>query len=229
METKQDVQRLQEFVAHSPQVNCVALGRTTGAVLVSGGDDFLVNVWGVGKTGAIASLQGHTSAVTSVCFGKGEECVLAGSQAATIKLFDLQHAKVAKTITGHRAAVTALDMHDGGNFFASGSVDTNVKVWDRRARDNIASYVAHTGTVNTLYFSPDGRWLASGSTDGNVKVRYKTQVAHVRADVISADGVAESLVAHNTSCTNTILHMELACRMANRIGHQFYCGDALTC
>lgn len=162
--------RLQEFVAHTSRTNCINIGRSTGTVLVTGGDDFLVNVWAVGRTGALLSLPGHTSPVTCVCFDKKEEAVLAGSQKATIKLFDLEGAKVKRTIAGHRAAVTALDFHTLGNFFASGSMDTNMKLWDTRSRECVCSYKGHSEGVTAVCFSPDSKWVATASTDGSVKV-----------------------------------------------------------
>lgn len=43
----------EEFVAHSPNVNCLALGHKSGRVLVTGGDDKKVNLWAVGKQNCI--------------------------------------------------------------------------------------------------------------------------------------------------------------------------------
>jgi katanin p80 WD40 repeat-containing subunit B1 len=170
MERDGSVKRLQEFMAHSNRTNCAHVGRSTGTVLATGGDDFLVNIWAVGKTGAILTLPSHTSPVTCVCFDKKEESILAGSQKATIKLFDLEGARVKRTIAGHRAAVSALDFHTLGHFFASGSADTNVKLWDSRSRACVCTYKGHRQGVTVMYFSPDSKWLASGSDDCNVKV-----------------------------------------------------------
>ena len=43
----------EEFVAHSANVNCLALGHKSGRVLVTGGDDKKVNLWAVGKPNCI--------------------------------------------------------------------------------------------------------------------------------------------------------------------------------
>ncbi|GFQ91076.1 katanin p80 WD40 repeat-containing subunit B1 [Trichonephila clavata] len=45
--------KLQEFVAHSANVNCLAFGHKSGRVLVTGGDDKNVNLWAVGKPNCI--------------------------------------------------------------------------------------------------------------------------------------------------------------------------------
>lgn len=43
----------EEFAAHTPNVNCLALGHKSGRVLVTGGDDKKVNLWAVGKQNCI--------------------------------------------------------------------------------------------------------------------------------------------------------------------------------
>jgi len=43
----------EEFVAHMPNVNCLALGHKSGRVLATGGDDKKVNLWAVGKQNCI--------------------------------------------------------------------------------------------------------------------------------------------------------------------------------
>ena len=43
----------EEFVAHSSNVNCLALGPTSGRVMVTGGEDRKVNMWAIGKPNVI--------------------------------------------------------------------------------------------------------------------------------------------------------------------------------
>ena len=51
--------KLQEFVAHGGDVNCLSLGHKSGRVLVTGGEDKKVNLWAVGKPNCIMSLSGE--------------------------------------------------------------------------------------------------------------------------------------------------------------------------
>ncbi|RWW82107.1 hypothetical protein BHE74_00009461, partial [Ensete ventricosum] len=44
---------LEEFVAHSSNVNSLKIGRRTSRVLVTGGEDHKVNLWAIGKPNAI--------------------------------------------------------------------------------------------------------------------------------------------------------------------------------
>lgn len=162
--------KLQEFVAHGASVTCLALGRKSGRVMVTGGEDKKVNLWALGKPNCIMSLSGHTSPVECVKFGLQEDVVCAGSVSGALKVWDLEAAKIIRTLTGHKANVKCLDFHPYGDFVASGSADNNIKLWDIRRKGCIYTYKGHSKTVNSLKFSPDGRWIASGGDDGVLKL-----------------------------------------------------------
>nr|CAD7446953.1 unnamed protein product [Timema bartmani] len=162
--------RLQDFVAHGSNVNCLALGHKSGRVLVTGGDDKKVNLWAVGKHNCIMSLSGHITPVECVKFGHSEEHVCAGSQAGALKIWDLEAAKIVRTLTGHKASIRSIDFHPYGDFLTSGSLDTSIRLWDIRRKGCIFTYKGHKQTVNSLKFSPDGQWIASGGEEGIVKL-----------------------------------------------------------
>ncbi|CAN1854301.1 Katanin p80 WD40 repeat-containing subunit B1 homolog KTN80.2, partial [Linum perenne] len=165
---------IEEFVAHSTNVNCLSIGKKAGRLFVTGGDDHQVNLWAIGKPTSLMSLCGHTSPVESVAFDTAEVLVLAGASAGAIKLWDLEEAKsksvVVRTLTGHKSNCNAVEFHPFGEFFASGSTDTNLRVWDIRKKGCIHTYKGHTRGISTIKFSPDGRWVVSGGSDNVVKV-----------------------------------------------------------
>uniref|UniRef100_A0A6N2LEJ7 Katanin p80 WD40 repeat-containing subunit B1 homolog n=1 Tax=Salix viminalis TaxID=40686 RepID=A0A6N2LEJ7_SALVM len=70
------------------------IGRKSSRVLVTGGEDHKVNLWAIGKPNAILSLSGHTSGVDSVSFDSSEVLVAAGAASGTVKLWDLEEAKL---------------------------------------------------------------------------------------------------------------------------------------
>ncbi|UPQ99378.1 subunit B1 of katanin p80 [Chloropicon primus] len=162
--------RLQEFAAHSTNVNCAYFGRKYSGVLVTGGEDRKINMWAVGKPHALLSLSGHQSAVESVMFDKSEESVLAGAAGGTVKMWDLEQARVVRTFTGHRANCLCLDYHPFGQFFGSGSLDTNFKVWDVRQKVCVHTYKGHNRGVTQVKFSPDGKWVVSGDQEGLLRI-----------------------------------------------------------
>ncbi|KAL1196228.1 Katanin p80 WD40 repeat-containing subunit B1-like protein [Cardamine amara subsp. amara] len=162
--------KLQEFLAHSANVNCLSIGKKTSRLLITGGDDYKVNLWAIGKPTSLMSLCGHTSAVDSVAFDSAEVLVLAGASSGVIKLWDVEEAKMVRAFTGHRSNCSAVEFHPFGEFLASGSNDANLKIWDNRKKGCIQTYKGHTRGINTIRFTPDGRWVVSGGLDNVVKV-----------------------------------------------------------
>ncbi|XP_022715940.1 katanin p80 WD40 repeat-containing subunit B1 homolog isoform X3 [Durio zibethinus] len=162
--------KLQEFVAHTSNVNCLSMGKKTCRLLITGGDDHKVNVWAIGKPTSLMSLCGHTSPVESLAFDSAEVLVLAGASTGVIKLWDLEETKMVRGLTGHRSNCTAMEFHPFGEFFASGSMDTNLKIWDIRKKGCIHTYKGHARGISTIRFTPDGRWVVSGGFDNVVKV-----------------------------------------------------------
>ncbi|KAJ0254634.1 Katanin p80 WD40 repeat-containing subunit B1 [Hirschfeldia incana] len=162
--------KLQEFLAHSANVNCLSIGKKTSRLLITGGDDYKVNLWAIGKPTSLMSLCGHTSAVDSVAFDSAEVLVLGGASTGLIKLWDLEEAKMVRAFTGHRSSCSSVEFHPFGEFLASGSNDTNLKIWDIRKKGCIQTYKGHTRDINTIKFSPDGRWVVTGGLDNAVKV-----------------------------------------------------------
>eukprot|EP00658_Telonema_sp_P-2_P005482 TRINITY_DN12047_c0_g1_i1.p1 TRINITY_DN12047_c0_g1~~TRINITY_DN12047_c0_g1_i1.p1 ORF type:complete len:670 (+),score=113.01 TRINITY_DN12047_c0_g1_i1:73-2082(+) len=187
----------QEFLAHSGDVNCLQIGRKSGRVLVTGGEDRKVNMWAIGKPNCIMSLTGHTSAVECVTFDTEEEVVVAGSAGGTLKLWDLAQQKVVRNMVGHRSSCVSVDFHPYGDFFASGSTDTNLKVWDVRRKSCISTYKGHNRAVTVIRFSPDGRWLCSGSEDGTVKL-WDLAAGKLMHSFSSHEGPISSLDFHPT-------------------------------
>ncbi|XP_062014751.1 katanin p80 WD40 repeat-containing subunit B1 homolog KTN80.2-like [Rosa rugosa] len=162
--------KLQEFVAHSDNINCLNIGKKACRLYVTGGDDHKVNLWTIGKPTALMSLTGHTSPVESVAFNSAEVLVLAGASTGATKIWDLEETKMVRTLTGHRSSCSSVEFHPFGEFFASGSMDTNLKIWDIRKKGCIHTYKGHTQGISTIKFTPDGRWVVSGGFDNVVKV-----------------------------------------------------------
>lgn len=106
----------------------------------------------------------------SVRFSTSEKLIVAGSQSGSLRVWNMEEAKIQRTLMGHKANVCSLDFHPYGEFVASGSVDTNIKLWDVRRKGCVFRYKGHTQAVRCLRFSPDGKWLASSSDDHTVKL-----------------------------------------------------------
>ncbi|KAK1424663.1 hypothetical protein QVD17_19997 [Tagetes erecta] len=183
---------LQEFVAHSGNVNCIRIGKKTRRRhFVTGGDDETVKLWSIGTSTTITSLSGHTSPIESVAFDSTEALVAAGASSGVVRLWDLQETKVVQTLNGHMSCCTSVEFHPFGEFFASGSTDTSLKIWDIRKKGCIQTYKSHKRAISTIRFTPDGRWVVSGGLDNVVKIwdltagkllhEFKSHDGHIRS------------------------------------------------
>lgn len=187
--------KLYDFVAHGSAVTCLAIGQKSGRVMVTGGDDAKINLWAIGKSNCIMSLNGHKTSIECVKFNYNEDIVGAGSASGAIKLWDLEAAKLIQTLTGHKTNVRCMDFHPYGQFMATGSFDTNIKLWDYRKKGCILTYKAHAKDVHCLRLSPDGRWLASGGHEGTV----------ILYDIVASKMLTE-LKGHNQLITDVVFH-----------------------
>lgn len=161
---------LQEFSAHSVGLSAASLGKKSGRVMATGGEDGQVNLWAVGKPSCVMKFAGHSSAVEALSFNSSEELVCAGSRSGQLRIWNIAEGKVTRSLLGHKAAVTCIDFLSIGEFIVSGSLDHKVKMWDFRRRGCIFQYTGHQGAINALQFSPDGRWVSSVSDDGVCKI-----------------------------------------------------------
>uniref|UniRef100_F6Z7E0 Katanin p80 WD40 repeat-containing subunit B1 n=1 Tax=Ciona intestinalis TaxID=7719 RepID=F6Z7E0_CIOIN len=162
--------KLQEFVGHGSVVTSATLGKKSGRVMATGGEDGKVNMWHVGSPNCIMTLSPLTSAVETLQFNSSEEFVCAGSRSGALRIWNLSASKVVRQLTGHKAAVRSVDFHSYGDFVTSGSDDHKVRMWDIRRKGCIFTYKGHEDSVNCVQFSPDGRWIGSVSNDKTCKL-----------------------------------------------------------
>ncbi|KAJ4922270.1 hypothetical protein JOQ06_021614 [Pogonophryne albipinna] len=178
--------RLQEFEAHSSSVSCLSLGKSSGRLLATGGED-------------CRSLTGHKTPVECVQFNPSEEQVVAGSQSGSIRVWDLEAAKILRTLMGHKKgyvfrykghtqAVRSLAFSPDGKWLASASDDCTIKLWDLTQGKTITEFKSHTAAVNIVQFHPNEtvklwdleKFRMIGSLEGDTSA--------VRCVFFSADG-----------------------------------------
>ncbi|KAK4475984.1 hypothetical protein MN116_001220 [Schistosoma mekongi] len=190
--------KLQECIAHSPgAVTAATLGRKSGRVMATGGEDRRLKLWAVGKPTCILSLTGHTSSIEASEFSQEEDRVAAGSLSGSVRIWDLEEVKIVRALSGHTSAIKTLDFHPYGNFVASGSMDTLVKLWDVSRKGCINTYRGHTGPVNMIRFSPDGKWIVSAGEDGIIKL-WDLSAGRQLAELVGHAGPVVAVTFHPT-------------------------------
>lgn len=127
-----DVYKIQEFVAHSTEVSSLSLGNKS-KILATGGKDCKVNIWTINNncesSSNIWTLGSNKSPIEALTFDADEAYVVSGAANGSIKVFDLNEGKLAKSLNGHQVNITSLMCHEFGEFLVSGSADCSMKVW----------------------------------------------------------------------------------------------------
>ncbi|KAG1359548.1 katanin p80 WD40 repeat-containing subunit B1 [Cocos nucifera] len=160
---------IEEFVAHSSNVNCLKIGRRTSRVLVTGGEDHKVNLWSIGKPNAI--LVGASWSLSAICFAfpfvhcievlqKFKFCNGSKEYVSTVHVFagDLQ------SLSGHTSAVESVSFDSSEVLVAAGAASGTIKLWD------LEEAKGHRSNCISVDFHPFGEFLASGSLDTNLKI-----------------------------------------------------------
>ena len=155
---------------HHGTVLSVAFCRD-GSRLISCSEDFTVKVWEIESRRCIASLEGHTFAVTSCTFLDSERAA-SGSCDETARIWSLTQREALFTLRGHNGSVTAIAATKDGATLATSSEDWTVKLWSTNSGDLLATLIGHQQPVNSLCFSGDDCRLITASSDQTAKVWY---------------------------------------------------------
>jgi len=186
-----------------PGVNALDLS-VDGKTIVTGGLDKVVQVFDLESEKVLATLKGHTKAVTHVAFREKEglqRVALSSGADKTVRFWgeDDAGAWAAKgSITAHKGDVTGLTVHPTGLYAASASTDSTWALHDIETVKTIHTYGAIPGEGSFAYTSfavhPDGFLHAGGTKDGGVRVW----------DVRQANTLAASLESHPGKALTTL-------------------------
>ncbi|KAK8104005.1 LEC14B protein [Apiospora kogelbergensis] len=136
------------------------------------GDPYTLNLASPGPGG-----NGWHSAfgIWSIRFsGDGRELV-AGTNADSIVVYDIESRRVLHQIRGHENHVNAVCFADkqSPHILYSGSDDTTIKVWDRRSMGNgreAGAFVGHIEGLTYIDSKGDGRYILSNGKDQSMKL-----------------------------------------------------------
>ncbi|KAJ8118676.1 hypothetical protein ONZ43_g3944 [Nemania bipapillata] len=125
--------------------------------------------------GARRSQWGDSFGIWSIRFsGDGRELV-AGTNAHSIIVYDIESRRVLHHIDGHDDDVNAVCFADKSSphILYSGSDDTTIKVWDRRSMGDgreAGAFVGHIEGLTYIDSKDDGRYLLSNGKDQTMKL-----------------------------------------------------------
>jgi WD40 repeat protein/tRNA A-37 threonylcarbamoyl transferase component Bud32 len=90
------------------------------------------------------------------------------SYRSVVRAWDLETAKLVRTLEGHTEPITDVAWSADGRRLASGARDESVRVWDASTGVCIHILRANMGVVAGIAFGPDDRTLISASSRNNV-------------------------------------------------------------
>jgi WD40 repeat protein len=135
---------------------------------VSAGRDGLIKLWSAGDGSEVATLRGHSGAVTRLGAPASGEWMASAGEDGTVRMWQIDGTAAADGgSVGHSGPVTAI-VHDGpsGQTVTAGD-DGRVVVWDPQG-DPLRVAFGHLGSVTTAVALRPGR-VATASTDRFVR------------------------------------------------------------
>ena len=141
------------------------------------------------------SVGGHNEPVTALALSPDGKTLVTGSRDRTIRVWDLNTAKVVRTLQGHTDEVTSLAFSKDGNQLASSSKDQGIRIWNLSSTDEHRNFAGHDGYVWSAVFSTDGKLFASAGADKSIVIRNSLTGEIVRK--IPAHTLAVTAVAFN--------------------------------
>lgn len=159
--------------AHRGGVSTVTLG---GRILLTGGTDGVVRIWGARSHALVATYPAHGGAVNGIVVDSEDPSLVHSCGAdSSVVTYDLKKSRKVRTFQSSAAATGALSglaqSKSGELELVTVSARGVVAKWDCDVDEATASAVDPTRAAMTaVQVSPDGRFLAVASEDHTVKV-----------------------------------------------------------
>lgn len=165
-----------------------------GHRIASAEDGGTVRVWK--KDGTAQSLLGHVNDVLCVAFDPSGKNLVSGGDDKTLKVWNLQSAKLAQSLEGHTSQITSVAFSKDGRFIASyASAGDGVRIW----RTDVARCVAAIRENSTprwlpgVAFHPYRPLLATVGSDSGVLADNVIHLYELDFDVLLGQPVKPSI------------------------------------
>lgn len=127
MQDRQCVRTIQDsdFSIHS-----ILVGQQDDCIFAAGGDNSIRKYSVREGYKAVATMNGHTNEVFSLCFNRGSTIVYSAGLDMSIKGWNSTTGALINNFEGHQEGVTVAILDHKEIKMASGSMDNSIKIWD---------------------------------------------------------------------------------------------------
>ena len=143
-------------------------------IIVSGGDDGVIQLWQLETGEPISVLTGNLSCICSLTISPDNQILAAGSINGAITFWQLNTRELLGVYQAHSAPIMAAVFSPDGQTVISGSTDGTLKIWsvwtDKQLQVSCLDTLEHSDAVMSITISGDGKTLAAGSADGKIKI-----------------------------------------------------------
>jgi len=139
-------------------------------ILACGYDDSIIRVWDVKSGECVKTLQGHTSAITSITFSFNNKMLVSGSVDKTIRVWDILSSECILILDEHRSPIWSVSFSHDSSMIASGSMHSTLRLWHTDTGQCLQTLQGHSGGILSTNFNSDGTALVSSAEDGTIRV-----------------------------------------------------------
>ncbi|MCA9129299.1 MAG: protein kinase [Planctomycetales bacterium] len=177
--------------AHASRVTSVDFH---GPMIVSGSDDYLVNIFDWKSGTRLASHEQHLHFVLDVAFIPQSDCVISTGMDQQTHVWNLkQQLKIASTET-QASSANSVAVSSDGQFFVLGFLDGTVKEFDTLTCTLQNQISKHANEVRAVAITRDNQYVASGDWSGTLHVlnRSTKEITPINTDTMNLETIALS-------------------------------------
>jgi len=148
-----------------------------GRLVATGSLDGTARVWAIADGSVLATLKGHTEALSDVAFSQDGQLIVTASRDRTARIWHVKDGGELLVISGHDGAVTNAAFSPSGRYVVTASSqDRTVRLWAGESGRQIAVLAGEVNKTNVqsaftrAEFNPDGTRIIIVSGDASARI-----------------------------------------------------------